>query len=121
MHNAAQKHDLEVIKTLFKHLSVLRKKLLLGTKDKTGRTPLHIASFKDDTEDAAVVSFFLENGAKDAAAMKDTAGNTAAKLADRAGRRVSKELLEEITEPKVKTRRNSRDSRESTEGAEAKE
>ena len=84
----------------------------MQTKDKTGRTPLHIASFKDDSEGSDIVKLLLDHGAKNDTT--DAAGNLPAQLADRSGRRLSKEIIEEKTGtvPEQKERRRSRDSKE---------
>ena len=55
LHAAVNANDLEVIKKLITHFTAARKKILLATRDKTGRTPLHIASFKDESMGAQIV------------------------------------------------------------------
>lgn len=112
LHTAVHANDLEVLKNVFKHFSVARKKILITTKDKTGRTPLHIASFKDDSEGSVIINFLLEQGAKND--VKDSAGNCPSELASRSGRRESKEIIEQKTgtQNAAKDRRRSRDSAE---------
>ena len=90
MHAAVNTDDLETLKALVKHFTPARTKVLLMTPDKTGREPLHIAAYKCSEE---MVTYLIDLGAKNNKA--DTAGNTASKLADRAGRRKSKEIIEE--------------------------
>ena len=63
----------------------------------------------------SVYSFLVANGAKNDC--KDAAGNTPSNLAERAGRRQSKELIEEKTGTKEgagggRERRRSRDSKD---------
>ena len=65
--------------------------------------------------DTCRLSFLVANGAKNDC--KDAAGNTPSNLAERAGRRASKELIEEKTGTKeggggARERRRSRDSAE---------
>jgi len=111
LHTATFTNDKKIIETIMKHLTGARKKVLLGTKDKTGRTPLHIASFKDDSEDSCIVNLLLNHGATNES--KDTGGNTASDLAGRSGRRKSKEIIEETTGTQhEKKRRQSRDSKD---------
>ena len=90
MHSAVNTDDLETIKKLVEHFTPARTKLLLATPDKSGREPLHIAAYKC-TED--VVQYLISIGAKNA--RSDAAGNTAAKLAERAGRRRSRDIIED--------------------------
>ena len=90
MHSAVNTDDLETIKKLVEHFTPARTKLLLATPDKSGREPLHIAAYKC-TEDA--VQYLISIGAKNA--RSDAAGNTAAKLAERAGRRRSRDIIED--------------------------
>ena len=90
MHAAVNTDDLEVTKALVKHFTPARTKLLLQTPDKTGREPLHIAAYKCTEE---MVTFLIDLGANNK--KTDAAGNTASKLADRAGRRKSREIIED--------------------------
>ena len=90
MHAAVNTDDLEVTKALVKHFTPARIKLLLQTPDKTGREPLHIAAYKCTEE---MVTFLIDLGANNK--KTDSAGNTASKLADRAGRRKSREIIED--------------------------
>lgn len=95
LHMAVQINDLEVVKSVCAKLQGARKRILLHTRCKVGRTPLHVAAFRDDSDDQPIVKFLLENGAKNDA--KDAAGNTASALAGKSGRRASKEVIEEAT------------------------
>ena len=90
MHAAINTDDLKTVKELYKHLTPARTKLLLQTPDKTGREPLHIAAYKCTEE---MVAYLIDIGASNK--KTDSAGNTASKLAERAGRRKSRELIEE--------------------------
>ena len=90
MHAAVNTDDLKTVKELYKHLTPARTKLLLQTPDKTGREPLHIAAYKCTEE---MVAYLIDIGASNK--KTDSAGNTASKLAERAGRRKSRELIEE--------------------------
>lgn len=114
LHAATNICDLKVMETLFSHISPTRVKVLMSTKDKTDREPLHIAAYKDMSEDGAVVSYLIKNGAKNTE--KDSAGNVPSELAARSGRRRSKEVIEEKTGQKAecgsRARRTSRDSKE---------
>ena len=89
MHAAVNTDDLQVVQLLVKHFTPARKKLLLSTQDKTGREPLHIAAYKCGE---GLVEYLVSLGATNQ--KKDSAGNTAAKLADRSGRRKSREIIE---------------------------
>lgn len=122
LHAATEKCDLATMETLFKWFSPGRKKVLLNTKDKTGRVPLHIAAYRDEHEESAVCSFLIKHGAKNSE--KDTAGNVPSQLAAKTGRRKSKELIEDMTgtvqnEPETRGRRRSRDSKETLDAMKA--
>jgi len=114
MHAAVNTDDYDLLSSLTKHFTPARTKVLLSTADKTGREPLHIAAYKCSEE---VVGHLMDLGATNN--KSDTAGNTAAKLADRAGRRRSKDVIEEKSEKTEqekaagRARRASRDSSES--------
>ena len=84
---------LEVVTAILTHPATGRmgKKKLLEKTDKSKRTALHIASFKSKEGD--MVKLLLDHGADVCAA--DASGNTATKLANKTGRRKSKELLDE--------------------------
>lgn len=117
VHVGTNANDVDVLKTLFKHLSNERKKVLLKTKDKTGRTPLHIASFKDEEGTGCpVINFLVGHGARND--VKDASGNVPSQLAERSGRRTSKEVIEVKTgqmpadKEGPRERRRSRDSKE---------
>lgn len=89
MHSAVNTDNLETLKKLMDFFTPQRIKLLLQTPDKTGREPLHIAAYKCSEE---MVSYLMDVGA--ANVRVDSNGNDPAKLADRAGRRKSKEIIE---------------------------
>jgi len=119
MHAAVHADDVETLKALTNHITPARTKLLLQTQDKTGREPLHIAAYKASEE---VVAKLIALGASDKA--KDSSGNTASKLADRAGRRKSREMIEDgcggpVLEEPLSARRKSRASKETVETAAA--
>jgi ankyrin repeat protein len=92
LHAAAQKNNLKVLETLMRHFTSARKKIVINTKDKTGRTPLHIASFRGEEE---VIGFLIQHGARND--VKDVSSLCPSQLANRQGRRDSKELIEEKT------------------------
>ena len=106
--------DIEVIKKLVSSpgVTAARKKALIQTRDKSNRQPLHIAAYRDSTEDADICKFLMSMGASNA--VKDSAGNTPSEVAGRANRRKSKDVIEEHTDtaPKPRERRRSRDSKE---------
>ena len=89
MHSAVNTDNLETLKKLMDFFTPQRVKLLLQTPDKTGREPLHIAAYKCSEE---MVTYLMDVGA--ANLRVDSNGNDPAKLADRAGRRKSKEIIE---------------------------
>ena len=109
-HVAVNTDDLEILKHFYNKITPARMKMLLKTSDKTGREPLHIASFRDESDDSKIVAFLLQNGAKNS--KKDDAGNTPSGLADRSGRRNSKELIEHETGSASPERRKSREEAE---------
>ena len=82
---------LDTLKSLVVYFTPARTKLLLQTPDKTGREPLHIAAYKCTEE---MVQYLMALGSANTRA--DTAGNTASKLAERAGRRKSREIIEGV-------------------------
>jgi hypothetical protein len=92
MHAAVNTDDLKVVREVTKHFTPARTKLLLKTPDKTGREPLHIAAYRCTEE---MVGFLLDLGATNK--KHDTGGNTPSKLADRSGRRKSKDIIDERT------------------------
>lgn len=91
MHSAVNSDDLDTLKSLVVYFTPARTKLLLQTPDKTGREPLHIAAYKCTEE---MVQYLMALGSANTRA--DTAGNTASKLAERAGRRKSREIIEGV-------------------------
>ena len=93
-HAAAHKASIPVLEALFRHYTPARKKLLLNTKDKAGRTPLHIVSFKEESDDnIKVAKQLIQHGAKNDT--QDAAGNVPSQLALFTRRnRMSKEIEE---------------------------
>ena len=98
LHAAAQGDKIEVARDLFGHSKISPadgstsiKKRLLNTTDKSKRTALHIAAFK--SKEGEMVQLLLKHGADPS--VQDANGNTSAKLANKTGRRKSKELLDE--------------------------
>ena len=98
LHAAAQGDKIEVARDLFGHSKISPadgstsiKKRLLNTTDKSGRTALHIAAFK--SKEGEMVQLLLAHGADPN--ITDSNGNTGAKLANKTGRRKSKELLDD--------------------------
>ena len=107
------KPDLTVLEHLFRHFTAARKRVLLDSPDRAGREALHVAAYRDGSEDSAVSAYLIDKGAKNVT--KDSAGNTASSLADRSGRRRSKDIIEQKTgtgPPANSGRRKSRDSKE---------
>lgn len=93
LHAAVQADDLELLETLVQFISPARVKVMLQSLSKAGRDPLHVASYHCKPE---VVQFLLEAGADKT--RRDRFGNTAGKLAMKAGRRKSKELIDGQTD-----------------------
>lgn len=98
LHCAAQMDKLEVARDILKHHkispadgSTATKKQLINDTDKSGRTALHIAAYK--SKEGEMVQMLLNHGAD--ATKEDSNCNTASKLANKTGRRKSKELLDE--------------------------
>jgi len=100
LHHAVQsakdeKH-VKVVETILQHERVAPvKKQLLHTAEKDGRTPILIASFKAID---AITNLLLKEGADPT--VTDANGLDAVALATRAGRKKSKELLEEFIKAK---------------------
>ena len=94
LHTAVNTNDLTVLKEIApKNVTGARLKALLATKDKTGREPLHIAAYKCEEE---VVKYLVDElGACNGS--EDMSGNDASKLADRGGRRHSREIIDKGT------------------------
>ena len=98
VHSAVNADKLEVVQDILLHPKVSPadgstsiKKRLLNTTDKSKRTALHIAAFK--SKEGEMVQLLLKHGADPS--VQDANGNTSAKLANKTGRRKSKELLDE--------------------------
>jgi len=98
LHIAVNTGDLEVVKCLVKHMRLNMKKdninKIVNCKDKANRVPLHIAAYKC-TEDMV---HYLCTELKAKNDTTDNAGNVPSKLAERAGRRKSKELIDDLTQ-----------------------
>ena len=107
LHCAVHTDDLATVKKFVSLISPGRLKALLNTADKNQREPLHIAAYKCTEE---MVSYLMEIGASNTT--KDSGGNNPSKLADRSGRRKSRELIEE------KEKEGNRSGRASKEGVE---
>lgn len=88
LHAAVSGDKIDVVSAFFEHRRVDAKKLC-ALQDRTGRTALHVASFKAQPE---VLQLLLDNGAD--ACASDKAGNDSISLARMTGRKKSKELLE---------------------------
>lgn len=93
LHAAVQADDLELLKTLVNKISPARVKVMLQSLSKAGRDPLHVASYHCQPE---LVKYLLDIGAD--RNRRDRFGNTAGKLAQRAGRRISKQLIDGETD-----------------------
>ncbi len=92
LHTAVNSDRHEICQVILSHPRVVKqKRRLVDATDKSERTALHIASFKSKEGD--MVTLLLRNGAD--ASAQDASGNTGMKLAEKTGRRKSKELLEE--------------------------
>jgi len=92
LHTAVNTDKVEMAELVLKHPKASpQKQKLLDYYDKSRRTSLHIAAFK--SKEGEMVALLLKHGA-DANAV-DAGGNTGAKLAEKTGRRKSKELLDE--------------------------
>jgi hypothetical protein len=92
LHTAVNTDKVEMAELVLNHPKVSsQKQKLLDYDDKSRRTSLHIAAFK--SKEGEMVALLLKHGA-DATAV-DAGGNTGAKLAEKTGRRKSKELLDE--------------------------
>ena len=90
LHTAVNADRLEVVELILAHPRVVpQKQKLVDAADRSRRTALHIASFKSKEGD--MVTLLLRNGAD--ANAQDASGNTGMKLAEKTGRRKSKELL----------------------------
>jgi ankyrin repeat protein len=99
LHTAVQTDSLECVQLILNHPRVTsQRQQLIAAKDKSERAALHIAAFK--SKEGEMVHYLLKNGADPHA--KDASGNTGVKLAEKTGRRKSRELLEESMQAAVK-------------------
>lgn len=89
LHLAIMGSSLDAVKAILSDPKVEKEKIL-DRPDKQGRTPLHLASFKENEQ---LTKVLLDFGAK--RDMCDVSGLQPVELAAKAGRRKSKELLEE--------------------------
>ena len=112
LHMAAHCNDVDIMGMILEKLTPARKMMMINLRDKSSRTPLHISTLvADDSDPKNVVKMLVDAGAKNN--VTDTGGNTPSALAEKTGRRASKEMIEEATGTKPKQeRRRSRDSRE---------
>eukprot|EP00304_Pavlova_gyrans_P008084 CAMPEP_0206058660 /NCGR_PEP_ID=MMETSP1466-20131121/47180_1 /ASSEMBLY_ACC=CAM_ASM_001126 /TAXON_ID=44452 /ORGANISM="Pavlova gyrans, Strain CCMP608" /LENGTH=393 /DNA_ID=CAMNT_0053433957 /DNA_START=53 /DNA_END=1234 /DNA_ORIENTATION=- len=111
LHTAVYSGHEDVIRSLLMDDKVCE---LLETKDNNGRTPLQVASFRSSKE---VCEMLVDAGAD--FATRDKRGNTCATLAQRSGRRNSKDFFDRLAnagpgdnapdEPHAIPRRGSRD------------
>jgi len=90
LHVVVNTNHRDLLQTFFTHPSVAKyKKQLIDSVDKDLRGPMHIAAFKCDEE---IVTILAQAGAK--VTTEDQAGNSAMKLAERSGRRKSRDIME---------------------------
>lgn len=89
LHAAVHTDDLELLQGVVNLISPARVKVMLMSLSKTGRNPLHISAYRCKPE---IIQLLLDLGAD--RSQHDKYGNTAGKLAERAGRRRSKELID---------------------------
>jgi len=118
LHVAVNTNDLDIIKKVSEFITPQRNKMLMQTKDGSGRRPLHIAAYKCDEEIVTYVTITLRGAEFDTA---DKSGNNAAKLADRAGRRKSREIIEAEVEKFTTEKQKSPGRRKSKEVRYSKE
>jgi len=104
LHQAVNTDELHVLKAVVAGLQKDggRLSVLINLKDRAGRQPLHIAAYR--CSDTDIISFLMDSGAS--GDHKDSGGLVPVKLAEKAGRRESKEIIEEGM------RRNSKESME---------
>jgi len=104
MHVLAHSSNLEAAKEIITFMEGRRYtnvqfRRFLNHKDNMGRTPLHIAAMRDtDNEKPDFAALLIKRGADPS--ITDQPGNTASAVAGLAGRRKSKEYLENVEEEK---------------------
>lgn len=93
LHQAVQTDHFETLKEVVAGLLADggRLRVLINLKDKSGRQPLHIAAYRCEGTD--IVEYLMENGANGRST--DASGLDPTHLAEKAGRRKSKEIIEE--------------------------
>jgi len=92
MHTVVNTNDKKLVQNFLIHSHVEKdKKQLLNSQDNNSRNPMHIASFKCDED---IVEILVKSGASTTAT--DNSGITPMDLAQRAGRRKSREIMEGI-------------------------
>jgi len=119
IHCAAHGGNVVAAKEIFSYMdkngfSTLKTKLVVDHKDKDGRTPLHIAAMRADpeAEKPLFVQLLLNKGADPES--KDTGAKlTPSLLAEKAGRRHSKEMLQEAEREKQEQTKAYRSRRKS--------
>merc|ERR1719246_103549 len=92
LHTAVSTDKGGITELLLQHPKVSPQKArLMEYDDKCKRTALHVAAFK--SREGKMVALLLKHGADPN--VVDAGGNTGSKLAEKTGRRKSKELLDE--------------------------
>jgi len=118
LHIAVHQSKKEVVEALYEKMSAARWRAMLNIKDKSGRTAMHIAAYKSSEE---VLQYMLQKGGD--ASTSDASGIKPSALAEKAGRRRSKEIIEEhnSNQEVKKKNRNSREIQLGLENPEKKE
>lgn len=90
LHTVVSKNDKELLQAFLTHPNVQRvKKELFAHTDKDARTAMHIAAFKCEED---IVTILASAGAS--VEVQDSSGNCPRKLAERSGRRKSREIMD---------------------------